>query len=703
MSIDWDTLNCKTNGFRALHAAKDRDARVDDVVFSGLRVKLSEIIGGFPSDGGNSVTIYADTLVVDSASFNACGAVVMARRIDLSAVKGDAISIGTPKRGKSAVAEFLVKESVGGQLRLTSGAQDGSLPFSVPVGDTPLQAVYYKVNEDGTSTHEVRKETGDLQDLIGRPWALNCLKASFTAGCRLMTSQDAADREVAGSMLSWVVACVGTLGRDGATIPGDYAELYRQTASLLVTMNVTPGAFYVPVLSSEVYKDQAEMILKALERYEENSKALEVRSGIQEAVARVSDTLQGVAEDEAAPLKAQLVNIKENLANLSASIQSLRLQFDIQQIDAETHLEVMKNKIAQQRIRQFVDGFFKAVMGVVKVYKAMCGKDMAPGDALTALADAGESAKEAYEAASAALPDKRLLEEAKKLMSLQEQLMTAFVAGKALWAQADSDQTVADLPQSLASVSIDPSLAWDNYIVRAENELAKLTGELGSGAAQEEAGQYLVSLKILARYGKAIDVKLAAYTSQLALGTMVKAQIRAAESARARWKDLESRAKSDEEKLAALKGTIQSRMDAIKRSIFAAWTYYKNAYFYLYFQEPPMAMDFDMETAQLREVFASASAGVARLLGDVPESQQVRLPNDNAEITFQFKILRKGEAGETGTETALLTPAEGGGRAALTWSIPVGSGQLQGVLPDDGNVAIWIKDARFFVEGVKPN
>jgi hypothetical protein len=46
-------------------------------------------------------------------------------------------------------------------------------------------------------------------------------------------------------------------------------------------------------------------------------------------------------------------------------------------------------------------------------------------------------------------------------------------------------------------------------------------------------------------------------------------------------------------------------------------------------------------------------------------------------------------------------PGEPGQPTRLTWTLPIGTAQFKGVLPDD--VAIWIREARFSLPGIKPN
>ena len=48
------------------------------------------------------------------------------------------------------------------------------------------------------------------------------------------------------------------------------------------------------------------------------------------------------------------------------------------------------------------------------------------------------------------------------------------------------------------------------------------------------------------------------------------------------------------------------------------------------------------------------------------------------------------------------TLAQAGGWT-LNWAVPIGTSQLEGVLPNRGECAIWISEASFFLDGVTPN
>ena len=221
---------------------------------------------------------------------------------------------------------------------------------------------------------------------------------------------------------------------------------------------------------------------------------------------------------------------------------------------------------------------------------------------------------------------------------------------------------------------IEPDLAWNNYLIEADRVLTNLKRQIGeaSGAVQEAATDYLASLKVLAEYGKAINSKVAAYIKLLVRAIVLKSQLLAAQKTQARWQELEAKSESDEEKLAALMGIIKTRMDGIKRSVYIAWNNYRNAYFYLYFAEPPVSIGMDMDTARLKDSFSQVSKGVERLSGDSGAGEKIRLPQENVPITLRFGIVKLQDSDQlSGTEpAAYLNPAAGGKPAVINVSIP---------------------------------
>lgn len=731
MSIDWKLLETKTKNFRTLKINRDPGGLFAEAIFSGFQVKLSEIEPHFPVGGGSSLTIFADTLIVDTPVFDAQGVVVMARNLDLSLFAGSPALLRVPSTDQGmAIGQFLIQGAGGATFKLmTDQATSEAGAFTIPMGENPLQVLNYIVNADGTTSHNIETDATSLQDLVGGILSLNTLKSSFTAASWLMNSEVADDRATAQSMLSWVTACIHALGK-GATVPGDFAELYNQAAALLVTLNVATGTYYVPVLSSEFYKNQVDGLLNTAQSYEDKLDTLNVQGDIQKAVEDVSQTLQGVAQDETVPLQTDLNNIEQNLENLRHDVQTLQSQFEIQQLNASGKFVLLQNAILTKKVDDFLNAAVNMVFDIANI--GVSAAKLYVGDP-SGIKDAAEAAKASAEAvgnmvegvqtlvttaqnakkmiAGITSPPpggQNLLTQANQLIQAQVQLMSMFQASAVMWndAKTSGGMSAVQLPTTLGSVSIDPSLAWDNFMIQVEAQLTSLKDSLTSGSnvakVQSAANQYLASLKILAQYGKAINAKYVAYSQQFARASVVNAQIQAAQSIESRWSALSQQAKSEEEKLGALKGIIQTRMDAIKRSVYTAWIYYRNSYFHLYFKNPPVTINIDMSVAEFKEAFVQVSSWVQRLIGDVPENQKIRLPDDSVTIPLEFSIVRQ-DADIVQTDTALLTPAKDQQPATITWSIPIGTQQLKGLLPSGGNVAIWIKEAKFFLDGMQPN
>jgi hypothetical protein len=228
----------------------------------------------------------------------------------------------------------------------------------------------------------------------------------------------------------------------------------------------------------------------------------------------------------------------------------------------------------------------------------------------------------------------------------------------------------------------------------------------GSDGAKDAAYRYSASLKILAGYGKAINSKVSAYADQMAQAAVLNAQILAAQNVAARWEQQQKAAQSDVERLALLKGIIQGRANAIKRAIYSAWRYYSASYFYLNFQAPPESaqLNINMTAAEMQTVLANVSAWVMQTLATSTDGQHVMLPSTNTHISLAFDLsINAAVANPSEVGYALLTPSDGTNNGKLIWTIPMGIDQLAGVLPNNGNVAIWITKAEFFVDDIKPN
>jgi len=738
MKVTWDVLNSKTSSFRTLLETPANEAgEIEDVVFSGLHAKLSEILKNRTQGQLNTLTIYADTLVMDRPSFDAVSAVVVARRIDVSALPEGIISSPVPASGRASKSEFLIQESAGGTVKLAHSKVNDSAPkIPLPVGDPKLQVVILKTKGDGTLLLQTFRDKEYFEDVLNKIWALNSLKASFTAATWLMDSNSPEDRNVASQMLRWVTACVESWHGYGGAISTEYAELYSSAAAMLVTLSVAEGAYYVPVLASGYYRDQVTLALVALEKYETHLRDLDIQAGIEATIKRVGSALKGAANDSIVPLQKELEQIDGNIESLLNDIQILTRQFYRQQTDANTKLELLTSEIYNDAILKRAIAILKASFAIIAAVGTVGGslatlstnpnhtfglwskptedyfvvKDddgkVSSGlpaliDALEALGDAGSNAYDIYGAATTepGIPNKKLLDSAMALMKMQERALASFISG-ALLVGGPTDDMVKHLPEVKDASQADPSLAWDNFLIEADVCLKPIESTDSSKVTAALAA-FHGSLKVLAGYGKANNAKLVSAAAQMSQGTLVRTRLRAAENTKQRWENLEAISTSSEEKQAALRGLIQVNIDSLKQSMITAWKQYRNSFFYLNFQEPPGIINMDLDTAGFSKAFVNVNAWIGRLREDTGDGKKVQLPNNGVDVSLVHQIVKADEPRKP--KTALFTPATDGKRATISWILQLGDTPFQHHLPNQGRVAIWITEARFIPVGVTPN
>ncbi|MFK3772291.1 hypothetical protein [Pseudomonas sp. NPDC089406] len=699
-ALDWPALAQQAAPFTSLASVTDPVSGLVDLTWCGLKTSLSAILKNQPASGLHSLAIFADTLVLDVPQVNTSGLLLVVRELDASALGDQPLRI-QPGADGSIVAQVLVGDVGAGSFCLAASGQDTTV--SPPTSTGPLLATTYLANRNEPLSALAPDQGSRLSTLLGYSWNVNSLYSSFSAAAWLMDERDnPLASATAKAMLAWVVASSAGLVNQ-QQLPSDYGQLYSQAAALLVTLNVADGATFVPVLSSAWYSQQMDAALGIIRNYEGQLATLDTQGDIAQAIATVSATLQGTANDEIAPLQTQLDNINLNTAALLDDIRQLRSDFTLQTQRANTALGVLKNQIALQTIKDQLAAELGLAMNVLSL--AFDAAKLEAGDA-TAVKDAVEhgvkaikSLVEVIESGQGANPD-NLSQAAVELLQNQAAMMNTVLDGSLLWAQAIAQQSGGVLPTDLAAITLDPVTDWDNYLAAAEANITSLQRDIGGGALPA-SDTYLASLKILASYGKAIGGKFVAYVAQLVQATVVIAQIKAARDVEARWQATEAGASSDVQRLAALKALVLGRQQAIKRALYQAWSYYAASYFYLNFQSPPRNLHLDMDAAALQAALAGVADWVAAALGNAPGGDTVQLPSTNAHIELDYAILAEG-ASAGASDTALLDQAADGSWN-LAFSLPLGSAQLDGVLPNRGQCAIWIREAAFFLDGITPN
>jgi len=701
-ALDWASLKKQAAPYTDLVSTTDPVSGLVDITYYGLQISLSEVLKISPSAGAHSVAIFADTLLLDVASFSTSGLLLVVRNLDVSALNGQTLVL-KPETEGDVVAQVVMGAATGGTFQLTVAGQENS-PVTPPVGiASPVVTVY--VAPKGEAFSALPPGGNNHEDLLGSAWMMNTLYASFTASSWLMDNTSGDNAATAQAMLAWVVSCTASLAA-GGNLPSDYSQLYNQAAALLVTLNVAPGATFVPVLSGTYYSQHTSDIITVIRDYESKMMTLDTQTDIAQAIATVSSTLQSVATDEVAPLQVQLDSISQNTQSLFNDIITLREEFALQTQRAHTAFLVMKDKIVIGEIMATLEAALDMTMSAISTgfdaAKVFAGDATAIIDAVKDAVDTIKGLVNTIEAGESGGTGEDLSGQATTLLQTQMEMMQVVLNGRLLYQQAIANQSGGVLPSNLSAITFDPVTGWDNYTAAAEAEVSTVMRGISSDA-QNAGDNYLASLKILAGYGKAIGGKFVAYVKQLVQATIIIAQIKAANDVQKRWADAQANATSDVEKLAALKALVLGRMQAIKRSLYLAWTYYAASYFYLNFQSPPRVLHMDMSAADLEAALVGVSDWVAQAISSTPDGQHVQLPSDNANIELDYKILQtQGGVAIGNADCALLTQLEDG-----TWSIvftvPIGTQQLNGVLPNSGNVAIWISEASFFFDGITPN
>jgi hypothetical protein len=718
MALNWELLNDRTAGYRSLIPFRSADGtKTTDLKFSGLRVTLSELQKMIPADAF-FLGIWVDTLVIDTPVFTSGSVSVVARTIEIMPVAENGLSLPSPATDTPSVAQFLVGTSAGDKplyLRKEANAASEGFQYRVPVSLQHPEMVTFVLNKDGSYETHPDNSAAAFKDLINRPLALNSLRASYMAATELINAGDAESLETARLMLEWIVVSTGLLGIGNNTIPGEFAELYCQASASFATINVKTGSYYVPVLSGDYYAAQISKLISALESYEKDFHTLTTSQNIDAAVSSISANLEAISRIQREPLQTDMDNIVQNAMSLGNSIQDLRFQWDLNILVAQDRWIKLYASIRNASLQRYMKAFFETAINVGKltydIAKIAGGSpDAKPGDALKDGAAAIMSIYAMYKALSAEFKPDSLIDSATRLVEAQRSLADSFIASSGIWSELRNNQPITQWPLPSFSDATDPELTWNLYIIEAERVLTNLdnSSAIGqgdySGDPREAATNYLAALRVLSQYGKAISSKMVAYSQLIVTAIKLRSEMDANRKIQENWENLKDRANTDREKLAALQGILKSRMDSIRRSLFVAWTNYRNSYLYLYFATPPAntLIRTDMTAAELRVAFANISSWVGNLLAPASSKDRILLPSQDIPVTFRFPIIRKGELQDRGTQ-AYYTPGADGTAATITVNIPRDTDQLQGILPDRGMVPIWVRSGRFVVKGAQAN
>lgn len=693
---------------------------VTDILFSGLNVKLSDLTGLFPAAvPGNTLTIYADTVLVDIPDFNCAGIVIVARQIDITSLDNASWPISVPATAVPAVLECLIMSSISNgtaaPLSFITSITPGAAPaplFTAPTNQPTLAIGEFLVNTDGTTSSEVLTDANDFLDLIGRPYALNSFYAGFTYATDLINLNDTASIGTAFSILNWICDTIISCG----SIPSTHAELYAQASSLLVSLNIPVGYQYLGVLSPDFYSTQISNLIDIVAAYDDHLNQLEQQSTVVGIVDSISAAMVATAGTESAPTQLEISQVNSSLNSLYAQINTLNNQIAGQIVVADGNFNSLNIEIAQDQIQNFLKDSIKTAIDAMGAMIAIGGAiDKAgegAGEALSATTTVVTDAIDTISGITATYETGDLVNTAKTLITQNQQLLNNVYTSQQLWYQINGG-SAGTINFSPEPITMDPNVAWDNFMVQVDNVLSNLTNAFGSqdfSSAQEQSNDYLASLKELTNYGKAFNAQVIAYSNQLCQGVVLLAKQEAINGIEAIWNNLKQESATEQEKITSLEGLILNRVDATMRSLFLAWTSYRSAYMYNNLSEPTAVISMESSLTDLKVAFANIQSWVAGM--PVGGQGTTRLPNDNATITLSIPVLDPttnkvpGSAAESNPAGLLAyitpSPTDPNFAATVTLSLPKILNQFSAQI-GNGDVAIWITNGQFIMNGAGAN
>lgn len=706
--------NVTSSDYNQTVLTKDANGIITDILFSGLEVKLSDLVNQFPYTGGITLTIYADNLIADVPNFNVQGAVIVANTLDISSLGGEAWPVQIPTGQTPAVVECLIMNtlsngnpaSLGFITNKTLGINPPPL-YTLPTNGTNLQVGTFIVESNGNAQGSAGNSS-DFSDLIGRPFALNSFYAIFSQVTNLLNKGDNASLNQAQNKLTWIYNCI----KGCANIPSTHFELFSQVSALLATLNIPANYHYLSVLSSSYYGTQINQFISAAESYENNLSQLQQQSASQNIIQTISSGLFSTSQMELAPSKIEFQQLNNGLDGQYDEIIKIANSYYNQVTIADTKSALLKATIKNAQIQKFLIDGVKTAIDVVKsgvsIAMAVAKEGEGTGEAIGNVTETFVQGYETIKGITETFNQGNLIEDAKKLMEDSQTLLINVLSSSQIWNQVNNPSVNSSNNFNPTQISIDPNLSWDNYMAEVKSVLSSLSTSLKDSelsSAQDSANDYLASLEILSNYGKSLNAKLIAYSNMLCQAVVVKSKIQALNNIQTLWGNLANQSKTEQEKISALEGLIRMRKDATMRSLYLSWTMYRDAYLYNFLIEPVQIIDLKTSIGDLKQAFASISSWVQGLPGLNGNGSTI-LPNTGATITINIPVIsetvNQGTLSSNPLTAYMIPAADSNGTTTISFSIPDIYEQFKGQI-GAGDVAIWITAGEFYLNGVKAN
>ncbi len=148
---------------------------------------------------------------------------------------------------------------------------------------------------------------------------------------------------------------------------------------------------------------------------------------------------------------------------------------------------------------------------------------------------------------------------------------------------------------------------------------------------------------------------------------------------------------------------LLQRAMATKRALLINARAFRSAYQYRWLSAPTMRIALNMNHSQMNEQFVRIQQDLGQLLSGGPPDQRF----DTGDLILAVKRAGGAARANVGMYALLTVPeqnlAGSPSTAALSWSVPVENPFFQGTVPGDGNLAMYIEEAWFYLIGGQPN
>lgn len=414
---------------------------------------------------------------------------------------------------------------------------------------------------------------------------------ALTSSFQFATALFETKPEIADRILQWIIT---------ATSPSaDFRRLFLQASGLAVLLRASAGKTpYVPELSMELYKQEANVYLTSAVAYESNYKRLlDQGASIADRKAAAQLLLSGI-DDNIDYTKKVINQVKSNLDSAIKAVASARRAFSEQRSNVARAKVEFKAGLDEFQIEKRAELAVKIIGAIVEF--ATAAGELAIGDGpqgAQTVEDLVEEFEVAEETAKSMLVVVNLLTVVNKLITLSDEIFAA-TQSSGLGSLGDIQRVIDALASTTGSDKSDDALqstAWNEFRVQADNQLG-VAVSLGVKGSTE----YKTALDFLCIRGQAMTENQLASTALVQELVRLSLQLDSAVSQRARMAEHINGITEAAGINVQLLQMAHDRYLDTKRSLFATILNYRFAFQYWALQESQIQASMVRDVADVR-------------------------------------------------------------------------------------------------------